>query len=44
MTKKNSILKFGQDVGQLYREALKEETFAPQISKKSEELLKNKEK
>ena len=44
VTEKNMILKFGQDVGQLYREALKEETFQPQINQRSEEMLKNKEK
>ena len=34
-------MKFGQDIEQMYKEALKEETFVPKIDKKSKEILKN---
>jgi hypothetical protein len=34
-------MKFGQDIEQIYKEALKEETFVPKIDKKSKEIIKN---
>lgn len=34
-------MKFGQDIEQIYKEALKEETFVPKIDKKSNALVKN---